>query len=415
VIVSALLAGPLAAQDALEGARTEYAEKRRQMTDRQVADRIALATWCVEKELWKEAEVELQAAARMNPEDTRLFDAWTKLAAMAPQPGVRVKVTTTDGTTVEGICSARAFVIRHDPLVTMLPLAQMKGLKVVRSGPRAATVEAVLPQGDPVTGTIRLRRLRLDTDTGRKSVALNEIAELTVGEVVEPVKPPPTWPEVLAELNEGGLDIVIVFDATGDMARLLEVLRKRIKTLVATLAGLVDNVRVGMVAFRDEKRFDPTDFEFDVRSVGLQAPDEEGLKALTDFLKSMRAFGGGDRPEGVYDGLKEAVMKPRWRRKSRKFIILVGDAPPHAEDRGLFKVYSLAKNWQKREMGTIHCIHFGSDRILPEFQRIAREGGGGAFPARDERQLFTHMLIGIFGPAWKDPVQEACAKILEKR
>ena len=43
-----------------------------------------------------------------------------------------------------------------------------------------------------------------------------------------------------------------------------------------------------------------------------------------DFLDSVEAGGGGDHPEAVYAGLRDAIDAMRWSRQARKVVILVG-------------------------------------------------------------------------------------------
>lgn len=46
------------------------------------------------------------------------------------------------------------------------------------------------------------------------------------------------------------------------------------------------------------------------------------------FLKSLKAFGGGDLPEAMLDGLYEGA-KQSWRNDSNKLLFLIADSPPH--------------------------------------------------------------------------------------
>jgi hypothetical protein len=52
---------------------------------------------------------------------------------------------------------------------------------------------------------------------------------------------------------------------------------------------------------------------------------------MRDWLQQCQAYGGGDGPEAVADGLY-AVLKLSWRSESTKICILIADAPPHGLD-----------------------------------------------------------------------------------
>lgn len=49
---------------------------------------------------------------------------------------------------------------------------------------------------------------------------------------------------------------------------------------------------------------------------------------MKGWLGQCQAYGGGDTPEAVADGLHEA-LKLSWRVESTKICILIADAPPH--------------------------------------------------------------------------------------
>jgi hypothetical protein len=49
---------------------------------------------------------------------------------------------------------------------------------------------------------------------------------------------------------------------------------------------------------------------------------------MKGWLEQCQAFGGGDVPEAVADGL-HVTLKLSWRAESTKICILIADAPPH--------------------------------------------------------------------------------------
>ena len=45
---------------------------------------------------------------------------------------------------------------------------------------------------------------------------------------------------------------------------------------------------------------------------------------------NLKARGGGDAPEAMFDGLLEATNLD-WSEKSKRFVFLVADSPPHGQ------------------------------------------------------------------------------------
>ncbi len=50
---------------------------------------------------------------------------------------------------------------------------------------------------------------------------------------------------------------------------------------------------------------------------------------MQKVIGKLRARGGGDGPEAVYRGLYDATTQRPWRAHSSRYVMLVGDAPPH--------------------------------------------------------------------------------------
>lgn len=92
---------------------------------------------------------------------------------------------------------------------------------------------------------------------------------------------------------------------------------------IATLRGQSNlDLHVGLVEYRDHP---PQDQSFVTRGYGL-TPDFGKMQKIINRLK---ADGGGDAPEAVYDGVQGACTKMLWRQSSYRIVLLVGDAPPH--------------------------------------------------------------------------------------
>ncbi len=120
-------------------------------------------------------------------------------------------------------------------------------------------------------------------------------------------------------MREGGLDVLFVVDATGSMGWVLDEVKSRIIDIAAVVRSLVPIARFGVVAYRDKG--DP-DF------VTKSQPLTFSTLKVQGFLGALRAAGGGNMFEAVYDGVKLGVQGSDWRSGARKIIILIGDAPP---------------------------------------------------------------------------------------
>lgn len=130
------------------------------------------------------------------------------------------------------------------------------------------------------------------------------------------------------------VDLVLVIDATGSMAPIIEAVKSSALSLnddlvkhMNEVGKTVDSLRVRVVAFRD--------FYADSAAESLMAsdffrlPDQQG--SLADFLRGIRASGGGDEPETGLEGLAEAIQSP-WARegaKQRQIIVVWTDASAH--------------------------------------------------------------------------------------
>ena len=136
-----------------------------------------------------------------------------------------------------------------------------------------------------------------------------------------------TFEEYRRQLDRDGLDVVIVFDSTGSMGGIIFELKTRILQITNVMKRITPNARLGLVAYRDSKKYDLDDYEYTVKYIQLKPMNRDGMKKLQTFLRSCEAYGGGDIPEAVHYGLKAAIDRGGWREKSRKAILIAGT--PH--------------------------------------------------------------------------------------
>lgn len=210
------------------------------------------------------------------------------------------------------------------------------------------------------------------------------------------------WEGFLQTLRRDGLDIVLAFDSTGSMHGEINQVKGQIKRIGATLLALVPKARISICTYRDYGD------EYVVRGLPLTSD----LQQIDHYLAGIRADGGGDEPEAVHEGLRWAVEQNEFRPKSRKVILLFGDAPPHQQY--LATCLSIASDFHSQQAGIVSTVTCRSAHRLPSFVEIAEVGGGEAFVTADERQIMTQLMVLVFGSRHRAKVLEAF-ELLERR
>lgn len=127
---------------------------------------------------------------------------------------------------------------------------------------------------------------------------------------------------------DGGLlyrvDLCVVVDTTGSMGGFIAEAKKRLIQTIESLSKQSNiDLHVGLVEYRDHP---PQDKTFVTQVTNLTS----NIKNIQSAIDKLKADGGGDAPEAVYQGLANACNQLNWREHSLRYIILVGDAPPHA-------------------------------------------------------------------------------------
>ena len=214
-------------------------------------------------------------------------------------------------------------------------------------------------------------------------------------------------------LQKTGLEVMFVFDSTGSMAGPILEVKTRIRQLMQVVTYLVPNARIGVVTYRDKKKYDLDDYEYTVKYIPLQKGTKEGIEKLQGFLRGIEASGGGDIPEAVLDGVQTAVEKANWTPNTKKIIIVFGDAPPRSEDNGLSKMFELCSKW-KDAGGIISCIDTtGGSKLMEEFRTMAADGGGEATFLNDERAIVKQLVVFIFGTKWEKEIDNVYNTVLK--
>jgi len=214
----------------------------------------------------------------------------------------------------------------------------------------------------------------------------------------------------VSRLRESGLEIVFVFDSTGSMDRVLSAAKRRIFRMVEALHALVPSARIGIVTYRDHG---PTE-EYVTRAV----PVTLDVYRVMNFMHTIDAGGGGDFEEAVLDALRAATSQ-RFEPKSRRVVVLIGDAPPHRDDEGRLK--SLIQAFA-RGQAFVHSIATvdGPRSRTPNpdtkrtFEDIAREGHGQFSTLEGEDTVLQQVLALAFGTEHRRDLDEVYA-LVEKR
>jgi hypothetical protein len=228
-------------------------------------------------------------------------------------------------------------------------------------------------------------------------------------------------------LREGGLDIVFIFDATASMQSFLLQVKEKIENLAGAFKKLVPTCRIGLIAYRDVDE----ESEFVTRI----HPLTYGTHSFHGFLAGIDAKGGADRAEAVYEGLVAAVDEIEWNEKSKKFILIIGDAPPHQED--MSNAVELVEKFRQEMGGTVAALdtrgpeyqqtilpqdsrklsseHYSysadSQDVLDEFHMLAQAGHGESARLENEEVVVKKMLLLIFGARWEMYLNEFMDKL----
>lgn len=177
--------------------------------------------------------------------------------------------------------------------------------------------------------------------------AFQDIADETDGAmhpVAESAELVDTIQRILDDTPQGGLDLVLTIDTTGSMQGSISHVQQELVPMLLADMARHDPLRVGVVLFRDY--YD----EYLVRHL----PFQQDLDVVQRFVGRARAFGGGDIPEAVYEGLYTALVRFDWELPQR-LVILIGDAPPHPRPRGGVTREMVYQEAAERDV-TIHAI-----------------------------------------------------------
>jgi hypothetical protein len=207
------------------------------------------------------------------------------------------------------------------------------------------------------------------------------------------------------------VDLYFVVDTTGSMQPFISAAQAALLDTVEALGARSGvEIQVGLVEFRDHP---PQEMSFVTRHYPLTAD----LGEMRKVINGLRADGGGDPPEAVYDGVQEAAVLTEWRVHSCRFILLVGDAPPHgyAPPRVIEEAAAATRPTGRRaSRARARCRGRGrrDESLLLRPRRRAGDGRGRGAPrdgarAPDERQRSDEGGVHRIGPGDRRRVRGA--------
>ncbi|MEW6734976.1 MAG: vWA domain-containing protein [Acidobacteriota bacterium] len=118
------------------------------------------------------------------------------------------------------------------------------------------------------------------------------------------------------------IDVVFTIDSTGSMGDEIEVVKENIRNIINDISQgqPAPDVRYGIVVYRDRGDEYVTKYWQFTRE----------LPKIQAALASIRAYGGGDKPESVNEALHVTLHKMEWDQQAKtKMIFLIGDAGPN--------------------------------------------------------------------------------------
>ncbi|MDR0722799.1 MAG: VWA domain-containing protein [Treponema sp.] len=154
---------------------------------------------------------------------------------------------------------------------------------------------------------------------------------------------------ILEKERRKSLDVVFCLDTTRSMQEDIVALKRSLPALLKGMIGEFSAFRVGMVLYQDY-----THSAYLTRTI----PFTENLDAFQKILQGISLGNGGDIPEAVYEALYEGIQQFPWEAEA-KFLILIGDAPPHPRPKGKISKDMVLQSAIERQI-KIHAI------ILPQ-------------------------------------------------
>lgn len=233
--------------------------------------------------------------------------------------------------------------------------------------------------------------------------------------------------DVLGSLRKVGVDLVLLIDTTNSMQSIIDDVKNQVRSFVANLQQMVPASRVAVVAYRDKGD------EYVTKWVDFSFKTDK----VQNFVANLRADGGGDYPEAVYEAVDAAMTELSWRKTARRIMIIIGSSPPHPQSMpALLKVVRDLKE----KNGAIGAIDV-TKRLHDEYERadwvahgsqgefkpspmpgfyqevsdtyrvITSQGGGELMALGEDKSLLRQVMVLTFGTRWRVEMAKYMGKL----
>ena len=320
-------------------------------------------------------------AAAVSTTDTHTLRARTPVAVTvlpppAPSPRVGVSVSPKVSAYQRGKNTLAVRVARaefDEPVAVTfdgLPDGVTVPAVTVPAGKTEATAELTVGAGAKLGQT----KLTATAKVAPKGVAISAAAEATV--------------EVL-DANRSPLDVVLVLDCTGSMAKSADALRRNWSGFTDALAKARFDVRFGLVGFRDTTLNQP----LELPTFGGE-PLTADAERVAAALRDVRFGGGGGEGESSLDGLAKAADYPL-RVGAARVLILVTDGPPKRVDRRVKSIDAAVEHLRARRIDQLHVVALPDHR--KRFEPLDAGAKGAFFNLKDatDRDAFGRLTADL--------------------
>jgi hypothetical protein len=140
--------------------------------------------------------------------------------------------------------------------------------------------------------------------------------------------------DIIEEHGQDELDLLIVLDRTNSMKDDIDDVRSGIKDILDGLKKY-PNSRLALATYADKHQ----------DTLGWYNYLEFGTKheGITPYLDSLKHSNGGDTRESVYDGLHRAMEEGFFKSRSKRMIILIGDAASHEDEKTTYTLRDIVR------------------------------------------------------------------------
>jgi Mg-chelatase subunit ChlD len=191
----------------------------------------------------------------------------------------------------------------------------------------------------------------------------------------------------------GPVDVVVVLDTTGSMQGSIDSMRENAIKSIQRLQSITTDIRMAITTFRDlgEDKDRP---HFVVKGFTRE------LENQYNFLRSLRADGGGDTPEdqlhGISLGLQLWEKEGTTERVPTKVIIVITDAPAKSPDSKGNTFKSIARRAIEVDPAHIYPIVVGTHSTALEHAReLADSSGGKVLTAAKAEEVADAILEAV--------------------